>query len=168
MILKTSSEEFLAACENPESTELESVIVDLPKPHRNTLAYLFLHFKRVFEKSQINGLTPLKIAPKVISILMRVNLDTANSEKYVNAFVRLLNLDNPFYERVIEEDAQEPNTPVSRSGSRVSSPYTNTLQLFTIHLSELCIRQALEIRHDVTNAVPEIEFLLILFEFLRF
>ncbi|KAE9549979.1 hypothetical protein FO519_006799 [Halicephalobus sp. NKZ332] len=118
VVLKTSSDEFLSACENPENTELESVIVDLPKPHRNTLAYICLHFKRVFENSHINGLNPFKLAPKIISVLMRVNFDTAITEKYVNAFVRLVNLDNSFYERVIEEDAQEPNTPVSRSGSR--------------------------------------------------
>lgn len=119
VILKTSSDEFLVACQNPEDAELESVILDLPKPHRNTLAYLFLHFKRIFEKSQINGLTPSQLAPKIISVLMRVNLDTGNSEKFINIFIRLANLGNSFYERVIEEDAQEANNLILRHGSKV-------------------------------------------------
>uniref|UniRef100_A0AC34RC18 Uncharacterized protein n=1 Tax=Panagrolaimus sp. JU765 TaxID=591449 RepID=A0AC34RC18_9BILA len=117
LILKTSHDELMTAADSTDPTEFETVITDLPRAHRNTLAFLCLHWKKIIQ-NQVNGIDANQLASVVMPVLMKTQIDEQNHERFTRLFVRLLNLENAFWEGIIEEDAQDVSTPISRSSSK--------------------------------------------------
>lgn len=119
LILKTSIDEFLAACNEPTDVELENVINELPIVHKNTLAFLCLHWQNVLDKSEINKLTSEALGREISPVLMRISQSTSNFEQYVQIFNRMMGLEQCFWKEIIEQDSHGDGIVV-RKNSKVS------------------------------------------------
>uniref|UniRef100_A0A914XQX7 Rac GTPase-activating protein 1 n=1 Tax=Panagrolaimus superbus TaxID=310955 RepID=A0A914XQX7_9BILA len=127
LIPESSFKEFADACKVADNFEMEAVISELPIVHKNTLAYLVIHWKLLNEESAVNDLTDEVLAKALIPVIMR-GIGT-NVAMYLPIFPRLLSLSNAFWEELIEEGVKVyAKTPLSRTSSKkVMSDVSRTI-----------------------------------------
>uniref|UniRef100_A0AC35FTU3 Rho-GAP domain-containing protein n=1 Tax=Panagrolaimus sp. PS1159 TaxID=55785 RepID=A0AC35FTU3_9BILA len=117
LIPESSFKEFFDAANENDDFEMEAAIYELPIVHKNTLAYLFIHWKLLYEQKEINGLTLDALSRALIPVIMRGT--DSNLDAYLPVFSRLLSLTYFYWESVIEEGVKFfAKTPISRTSSK--------------------------------------------------
>uniref|UniRef100_A0AC34GQ54 Rac GTPase-activating protein 1 n=1 Tax=Panagrolaimus sp. ES5 TaxID=591445 RepID=A0AC34GQ54_9BILA len=117
LIPESSFKEFSDAAKVADNFDMETVIAELPIVHKNTLAYLVIHWKLLIDESAVNGLTEDVLARALIPVIMRGT--ETNLDPYLPIIPRLLSLSIAYWEGVVEEGIKFfVNTPVSRSSSK--------------------------------------------------
>jgi hypothetical protein len=117
LIPESSFKEFCDAVKQSHNLGIEAAIYELPIVHKNTLAYLFIHWKLLYEQNEINGLTLDALSRALIPVIMRGT--DSNLDAYLPVFSRLLSLTYFYWESVIEEGVKFfAKTPISRTSSK--------------------------------------------------
>uniref|UniRef100_A0AC34GQC4 Rac GTPase-activating protein 1 n=1 Tax=Panagrolaimus sp. ES5 TaxID=591445 RepID=A0AC34GQC4_9BILA len=117
LIPESSFKEFSDAAKVADNFDMETVIAELPIVHKNTLAYLVIHWKLLIDESAVNGLTEDVLARALIPVIMRGT--ETNLALYLPIFPRLLSLSTTYWEDVVEEGVKlYAKTPISRTSSK--------------------------------------------------
>uniref|UniRef100_A0A914CJ05 Rho-GAP domain-containing protein n=1 Tax=Acrobeloides nanus TaxID=290746 RepID=A0A914CJ05_9BILA len=99
-------EDFYQACDSELDFKIHDAILKLPKPHQDTLIYMFGHWNRVVINSEKN-LMPLEnlakcLAPTVVGIYMEkdIKIDAAGEgiEKQIKIMKRLLSMPQKYWQ----------------------------------------------------------------------